>query len=449
MNFKRYYKYAVILLFTFFLILFFLVWKVIDGNYDKQNKAILFLKELVPQKIARKIRDVIFIVPDLKTLNQNLTLQVQKYEQGFEGQLFQEKKLEYKKKKIEYKNFFLPFPRLDVRLGYKNPKSSLRSHYLEIIRDKVLVISGEGKTIFFEKKNIFKDRLDQKEVPNNISSIMVENNLRFAGVRDLFFKDNKVYISLITENKNGFSFNIYHSDLNYKQLSFELLFASNTYFKNWSVSSGGRIEEFKNNKILFSLGTSDVPGTAQDKNTLLGKIISIDLDTKEFEVLSMGHRNPQGLEYLANKDLIINSEHGPKGGDEINFNYVKNGEIKNFGWDIASYGAPYFGKDLYKKSHKKFGFVEPFKFFNPSIGISEIIFLEKENSFNKKNTLIISSLRAGSLYVLEINDELNLIEKETRLNFGADRIRDLKYDYEYGVFFLLFEITPSVVILKF
>ena len=366
MNFKKYYKFIIILPFVIFFILFFLGWKVVEGNYDKQNKVILFLKELLPNKITRKIRDIIFIIPDLKTLNQNLSLQVQKYEQGFEGQLFQEKELEYKNNKIKYKNFFLPFPRLDVRLGYKNPKSSLRSHYLEIINDKVLVISGEGKTIFFDKKNIFQDQLKQKEVLNNISSIMLEKNLRFAGVRDLFFKNNKVYISLITEDKNGFSFNIYHSDLDYKKLRFELLFASNTYFKNWSVSSGGRIEEYKNNKILFSLGTSDVPGAAQDKDTLLGKIISIDLDTKKSEILSIGHRNPQGLEYLANKNLIINSEHGPKGGDEINFNYVKNGEIKNFGWDIASYGAPYSGKDLYKKSHKKFGYDEPFKFFNPS-----------------------------------------------------------------------------------
>ena len=42
------------------------IWKIIDEDYDKQNKIILFLKELVPQKISRKIRDTIFIIQDLK-----------------------------------------------------------------------------------------------------------------------------------------------------------------------------------------------------------------------------------------------------------------------------------------------------------------------------------------------------------------------------------------------
>ena len=66
-------------------------------------------------------------------------------------------------------------------------------------------------------------------------------------------------------------------------------------------------------------------------------------------MVSMGHRNPQGLSYVKDLNLIINSEHGPKGGDEINFNYLnKTSKIKNFGWPIASYGEPYFGPNLFK-----------------------------------------------------------------------------------------------------
>ena len=53
--------------------------------------------------------------------------------------------------------------------------------------------------------------------------------------------------------------------------------------------------------------------------------------------------------------MIINSEHGPKGGDEVNFNFVKQQKILNYGWPIASYGIEYDGSDPYKKSHKEFG----------------------------------------------------------------------------------------------
>ena len=77
------------------------------------------------------------------------------------------------------------------------------------------------------------------------------------------------------------------------------------------------------------------------KNNLLGKIISIDKSTSDFNLISLGHRNPQGLFYDNLKNIIINTEHGPKGGDEINLNYLNKDTLPNYGWDIASYGSPY------------------------------------------------------------------------------------------------------------
>ena len=93
--------------------------------------------------------------------------------------------------------------------------------------------------------------------------------------------------------------------------------------------------------------------------------------------MSMGHRNVQGLYYDKNKNLIWSSEHGPKGGDEVNLNDLneKNNVIPNYGWPISSYGKHYVDdKSLYekaplKKSHVKNGFIEPKKYFVPSIGI--------------------------------------------------------------------------------
>jgi len=441
-------KKLVIVLSIFFVLLFVGGWNVIDGNYDKQNKVILALKKFVPSKISRKIRDTIFVIPDLKTLNKDLELQVRKFEQDLDGQLFDEKEIKTKKKIINYKNFFLPFPRLDVRAGYTNPSNSARAHYLEVVGDKILVLSGQGKTIFFEKKNIFEKKLEQEKIQNNINDIMTKNNFTFIGVRDLFVDKNIVYISLISKNEKGYTFNIYTANLNYKKLDFKIFFETKQFFKEYSVSTGGRIEKFKNDKILFTIGNSGVLGAPQDKNSLLGKIISIDLNTKNYELVSIGHRNQQGIAYDEDLNLIINSEHGPKGGDEINFNYYKKNSVLNFGFDVVSYGIEYDGTDPYKRPHSDFGFVEPIKYYVPSIGISEIIFLNKEKSFLKKNSLFVSSLRAGSLYIYELNDQLDKIESEERINFGNERIRDIKYDPENNVFFLIFEITPSIVVLK-
>ena len=75
------------------------LWNVVSAGYDKQNKTILFLKKFIPSKISRKARDVIFIIPDLKEQNKFLSTQVNKYEQGLNGELFNEEIVVSKKNK--------------------------------------------------------------------------------------------------------------------------------------------------------------------------------------------------------------------------------------------------------------------------------------------------------------------------------------------------------------
>ena len=65
-------------------------WNVVSEGYDKQNKTILFLKKFIPSKISRKVRDTIFIIPNLKERNKFLSTQVKKFEQGLNGDLFNE-----------------------------------------------------------------------------------------------------------------------------------------------------------------------------------------------------------------------------------------------------------------------------------------------------------------------------------------------------------------------
>ena len=77
--------------------------------------------------------------------------------QGLEGQLFNEEIILSKKNKKEYllKEFFLPFPRLDTRLGWASTKNSQRAHHFAFVGKEVIVISGEGKNYFTLKKIIF------------------------------------------------------------------------------------------------------------------------------------------------------------------------------------------------------------------------------------------------------------------------------------------------------
>ena len=426
------------------------LWNIVSGGYDKQNKTILFLKKFIPSKIARKVRDTVFIIPNLKERNKFLSTQVNKYEQGLNGELFNEETILSKthKKKYFLKEFFLPFPRLDTRLGWGGEKNSRRAHHFAIVGDMVFVISGEGKTIYFKKNNILNKQLDQTEIPNNIQKIMEKSNSELIGIRDLFEEDGKLYISLIFKNSKGLSINAYKADLNFKKFNFELFFETKEYWPTYNVYSGGRFSTYQDNKILFTIGYANIKKAAQKLDNLLGKIISIDKSTGEHKIISMGHRNPQGLFYIKNLNIIINTEHGPKGGDEININFQENDKIPNFGWDVSSYGTEYTGPDPYKKSHAKYGFIEPFKYYVPSIGISQMVYMPNHFNPDGEKYFLVSSLRAGSVYVIKINDKFDKILDEDKIYFPQRRIRDIQYDEENNVLFLLFEFTPSIGILE-
>ena len=124
------------------------------------------------------------------------------------------------------------------------------------------------------------------------------------------------------------------------------------------------------------------------------------------------------------KNFIISTEHGPKGGDEININVNPFKNISNFGWPISSYGEHYDGvlkkdKKIYEKyplnkNHKQFGFIEPAHYFVPSIGISEVIEI-------KDNQFIVSSLKDRSIYTFNLNEKYE-IDNLRRIYVG-ERIR--------------------------
>ena len=81
---------------------------------------------------------------------------------------------------------------------------------------------------------------------------------------------------------------------------------------------------------------------AQDLSSNLGKILFLDLKNLSTTIFSIGHRNPQGL--YNDNGIVISTEHGPRGGDEINIISRDN----NYGWPISSYGEPY----IYEKYDK-------------------------------------------------------------------------------------------------
>ena len=93
-------KISVLLILTIIISLSFAFWKIVSSGYDRQNKIILTIKKIIPSHLARNIKKTIFFIPDLKEKNRVLELQVKKFEQDLNGELFKENILLTDKKKI-------------------------------------------------------------------------------------------------------------------------------------------------------------------------------------------------------------------------------------------------------------------------------------------------------------------------------------------------------------
>ncbi len=322
--------------------------------------------------------------------------------------------------------------------------------FIEIINEKILIISNDFN--FYIKKieniNYKKKNLQFEVINNNVKELKIKNIL------DTKFYDGKLFISyknIIDEN--CVSVSVSYSSFNLEYLNFSKLFSINECAKGniW----GGAIDIYKteNNHGLL-LTTSDVlrsrdedtsiarDDRAQDGNSLYNKILFYNFDTNQLKIFSKGHRNPGSI--FVDKNIIISTEHGPRGGDEINL--IK--ENGNYGWPISSYGDLYFSKKkspYYKKDHKKYGFIEPIYSFVPSIGISAII--KVPDSFDEywQDNYLIASLYGNSIYRVKFDNKYTKILFSEKIFIG-ERIRDIKF-YK-NLIILSFERGLNLGILK-
>ncbi|MCM3636151.1 PQQ-dependent sugar dehydrogenase [Sporosarcina luteola] len=92
------------------------------------------------------------------------------------------------------------------------------------------------------------------------------------------------------------------------------------------VHHGGRLALSPEGVLFATIGDGAAPENAQDPNSFNGKIVKLQ-DEGSVTIVSLGHRNPQGLAWNAEGELY-SSEHGQSANDEIN-KIVQGG---NYGW---------------------------------------------------------------------------------------------------------------------
>ena len=198
---------------------------------------------------------------------------------------------------------------------------------------------------------------------------------------------------------------------------------------------GTRLAFDRDGFLWIAFGDSFRSSTAQDLNQLQGKILRLNADGSvpqdnpfvgqkdaRPEIWTSGMRNPQGLALNPWTHQMWESEHGPRGGDEVNI--PEKG--KNYGWPLATWGIDYSGEKVPEsKGGKVEGTEQPVFYWKNSPAISGMAFYNSARFPQWKNSLFIGALKEKNLIRLSINGE-KVVEEQRLLTDRAERIRDVR-----------------------
>ena len=201
------------------------------------------------------------------------------------------------------------------------------------------------------------------------------------------------------------------------------------YIKSGGVHFGGRIVFDGKGYIYFTIGDRGQKDHAQDLSRPNGKVHRLFDDgrlppdnpfvndpTALKSIWSYGHRNPQGLAIDPRTGNLYDVEHGPRGGDELNF--VEKG--KNYGWPVISYGINYDGTTMTELTHQE-GMEQPMVYWTPSLAVCGLNFYSGSLFPNWKNHLFVATLAAQELRRLEIKGNQVITQEVLFKNLGRIR----------------------------
>ncbi len=204
----------------------------------------------------------------------------------------------------------------------------------------------------------------------------------------------------------------------------ELYWVDNSHF-------GSRFLFDKEGHLFYSIGDRGHQDDAQDLRHPNGKIHRI-LDDGRIpkdnpfvgragalgSIWSYGNRNPQGLAWHPVTGELWETEHGPRGGDELNV--IEPGH--NYGWPVITYGINYDGTPISDKTEQA-GMDQPVMQWTPSLATCAIAFYTGDKFPGWKNDLFLTTLVAQELRRLVVDGHKVLHQEVLIRNSG--RIRDV------------------------
>ena len=181
------------------------------------------------------------------------------------------------------------------------------------------------------------------------------------------------------------------------------------------IHDGGRLRFGPDGFLYVTTGDAAATSRSQDLASLAGKILRIARDgstprTNPYSspLFSLGHRNPQGLDWHPVTGALYADEHGETGNDEVNL--IEAGA--NYGWPTIQ------GADTRPDMRT------PLTFYSPSVAPSGSSFYRGTKIPGFTNDFFVATLRGTHLRRLKVNGS-QVLSQEALLSGTFGRLRDV------------------------
>ncbi len=234
--------------------------------------------------------------------------------------------------------------------------------------------------------------------------------------------------------------------------------------KQGSQHFGSRISWLPDNTMLVSIGDGGNPPLqlegelirhqAQKLDSHLGKVVRLNDDgsipadnpfvnsqVADPAIWSYGHRNIQGLMVDPVTGQAWATEHGSRGGDELN--RLDPGE--NYGWPVVTHSREYTGGEISSERSRP-GMVDPLVVWTPAIAPSGLLVYQGDRFPQWQGDLFAGGLVSQDIRHIDLNDTGTVIN-ETPIRIGQ-RVRDVRQGPDGLIYILTDEPNGRLIRLE-
>ena len=222
---------------------------------------------------------------------------------------------------------------------------------------------------------------------------------------------------------------------------------------------GSRLAFMDDGTLLMSIGDRGTdPPRAQDLGDHAGSLLRLNDDGSPAEgnpfateadahdeIYCSGLRNVQGLAIDRQTGVIWVTDHGPRGGDELNV--IEPGN--NYGWPVVSLGREYDTEEQWGEGRRREGMEPPVWEFLPTLAPSGLAIVRDSQFPNWEGNILAGGLLSQQILRIVVENH-TVVHIEALLRDKIGRIRDVRIGPDGAIYVItderdggLYRIEPA------